>query len=299
VSLVGGNSGIGLETCKALAYAGAKVILCSRSVEAGQKAIEEEIKVPGVTGYAVPEPDIVVKQLDLASLQNVARFCEDINNTVDHIDLLVLNAGVMMIPTRQETVDGLEMQIGVNHFGHFHLTNLLLPKIKAQETRTRIVVLSSKAHSWGTVDLNDLHFTKGRKYDQSTAYGQAKLANILFAKQLADTLPPEKIIALSLHPGVIATNLARHVVSKGSVTHVLFTTFITDKNIAQGAATTVYACVAPELEEHNGSYLADCNVADNLLNKEGVDADKKKRAELWRVTQEQIDLALAKTAVEK
>jgi retinol dehydrogenase-12 len=237
----------------------------------------------------------------LSSLRNIAAFCEDIDNSTDRIDWLILNAGVMMVPTRTETEDGFETQIGVNHFGHYRLTNLLLWKLETQNIRSRIVILASKAHSYGSVDIADLHFNRGRKYSGIEAYGQSKTANILFAKSLADKMAvgeaslSAKITALSVHPGVIATNLTRHIITdKNSFTHSAFKAFITDKTIGQGAATTLYACLAPELEEHGGAYLSDCTIANDKLTSEALDKDCRKRVALWDITEQQIQGALVK-----
>lgn len=208
--VTGGNSGIGLETCKALAFAGAKVILCSRSVAAGQKAIDEEIKREGHGKYVVDSPNILVKALDLNSLKSVKAFADDFLKTEDRLDYLVLNAGIMALPNLEHTEDGFERQIGVNHFGHAYLTRLLLDKMKTTpETAGRIVCLASSAHTMGNVDCNDLHYKNGRKYAGWSAYGQSKLANILFAKGLADNLEGTELTAMSVHPGVIQTNLWR------------------------------------------------------------------------------------------
>ena len=186
------------------------MILCSRSVQAGQKAIEEEIKKPGHGNYVVDASNIVVKQLDLNSLASVKALAEDFLKTEKRLDFLVLNAGIMALPKLERTEAGFEKQIGVNHFGHFYLHRLLHDRMLSDKTSAgRIVVLSSSAHDKGNVKPKDLHYTNGRKYEGWAAYGQSKQANLLFAKSIADKTRGTHVTAVSLHPGVIATELWR------------------------------------------------------------------------------------------
>jgi len=206
--VTGGNSGIGLEVSKALAYAGARVILCSRSVKAGQSAVESEIAQAGLGGYTADTKNIIVKELDLNSLASIKKFATDFLATEARLDFLVLNAGIMALPNKEYTDAGFERQIGVNHFGHFYLTQLLQDKLlTTPHTAGRVVVLSSSAHNMGKVVPSDLHYTNGRAYKGWEAYGQSKLANLLFAKGLADRLKGTPATAVSVHPGVIQTNL--------------------------------------------------------------------------------------------
>lgn len=290
--VTGGNSGIGLETCKALSSAGAKVILSSRSVEAGQKAIEKEIKKKGKGGYIVENPDIIVKQLDLSSLKSIKSFTDEIKDT-ESIDFLILNAGIMAIPKHEFTEAGFEKQIGVNHFGHFYLTQLLMDKMKgSNDLDKRIVVLSSTAHAMDDVDPDDLHYKKKRDYKPWTAYGQSKAANLLFAKSLGDKLEGSSVSAVSVHPGVIRTNLWRATLVNRVISN-LVPAF--GKSIPQGAATTVWACLSPRVKDPSlkGSYLSDCAPA-RPQTKSTVDADGKMREKLWKATEEQLEEALNK-----
>ncbi len=289
--VTGGNSGIGLETVKALAHAGARVLLCSRSVENGKQMIDSEIKVSGLGGYIVEDTSsILVKQLDLADLKSVKALADDINASEARIDFLVLNAGIMALPNLEYTAYGFEKQIGTNHFGHFYFTQLLLEKMKKQGFPSRVVVLSSSAHQMGSRDLKDLNYKNGRGYGAWGAYGQSKLANLLFAKGLQDRVKDTKITAVSLHPGVISTNLFRQL---GTITGWLFSNLFTDKTIPQGASTTLYACLAPELAEpaNQGSYLDNCAIA--TPNSNGVDKDSTLRNELWDESVKLLDEALA------
>lgn len=199
-----------METCKALAHAGARVILCSRSVDAGKKAIQDEIVKAGLGGYVVDGNNVIVKQLDLNSLKSIKTFADEFLKTESRLDFLVLNAGIMALPKAEYTDAGFERQIGVNHFGHAYLTQLLLEKMLNDKTSSgRIVALASTAHTMGKVVCEDLHYKKGREYRGWDSYGQSKMANILFAKGLADELTGTHVTAVSVHPGVIQTNLWR------------------------------------------------------------------------------------------
>ncbi|KAL4425139.1 hypothetical protein ABPG77_008244 [Micractinium sp. CCAP 211/92] len=281
--VTGGNSGIGVETVRALAHAGADVVLCSRSLEAGQKVAEQ--LQPSVKGK------IVAKQLDLADLRSVKALADDLTASLARLDLLILNAGVMACP-KMQTKDGFEMQIGTNHFGHFYLTKLLLPKMKSQNCPARVVAVSSTAHTMGRMDLEDLNFER-RKYSAWGSYGQSKLANVLFASELARRLRDEgsAVTAFSLHPGVIKTNLSRHMGFSAAVLNVLGAPFM--KTVEQGAATSVFAATAPELEGKGGAYLADCQVA--TPNKAGQDASLA--AAFWDKSEELLAAALAKAGI--
>lgn len=287
--VTGGNSGIGTETCKALLYGGARVILCCRSVASGEKAIAEEIAKPGHGNYAVDvSKNIVVRQLDLNSLKSVKKCCDEILAEEKHIDLLILNAGIMAIPNREETADGFEKQIGVNLHGHFYMTQLLLPRMKSQQPNpARVVVLSSSAHNMGNVDPSDLHFRKGRPYASWVSYGQSKQADMLFARELAERTRGTNVTSVSVHPGVIATNLWR---TSAPLLTAIVKMFVMDKDIPQGAATTVYAAVAPEMQEdkNRGIYLVDCNPASPTCDC-ARDTDGQIAKEMWKVVEADIE----------
>mmetsp|Transcript_17130 Transcript_17130/g.43268 ORF Transcript_17130/g.43268 Transcript_17130/m.43268 type:complete len:252 (+) Transcript_17130:240-995(+) len=216
-----------------------------------------------------------VCRLDLADLSSVDTFVKDLE-AEKSIDFLVLNAGVAGGPLEHVAGTGFEKHMAANHFGHAHLTNLLLPRIKAQNTPCRIVVVASAAHAMGDIDLNDINYKNGRKYSGMKAYGQSKLANILFAKALHDRLKDTQIVTSSLHPGVIATNIWRNAPSW--VGKCLVPTFFTDKTVQQGAATQVWACFADGI---GGKYLQDCKVKEPKKKAESVnDSDA-----LWEATQ--------------
>jgi len=289
--VTGGNSGIGLETCRALAGAGAKVVLCSRSLEAGEEAAQPLRELGG---------DVEVQKLDLASLESVEAAAAGLREKLagHTLDYLVLNAGIMAVPTRELTVDGFEKQVGTNHFGHAHLTNEMMDRVEADATR--VVVLSSTAHNFGDIDTANLHYTDSRRYTPWGAYGQSKACNLLYAKSLAEKLRERgsKATAFSVHPGVIRTNLWRE--PQGGVSFLgldkllanALPRLIADKSIPQGAATTLFACLAPRLEtSYAGAYFADCDVA---TPNRAITTDRPElRERLWDATMEQLAAAVA------
>jgi NAD(P)-dependent dehydrogenase (short-subunit alcohol dehydrogenase family) len=187
--VTGANSGLGAVAARALAGAGADVVLACRNVAKGEK-------VAGEIGARAQ-----VRKLDLADLASVREFAE----SVDKVDVLINNAGVMAVPEGR-TADGFEMQVGTNHLGHFALTGLLLDKVS-----DRVVTVSSGAHAAGKIDLNYLNW-EHRKYQRWSAYGQAKLANLMFAYELQRRLTAagSSKISVAAHPGYAATDLQSH-----------------------------------------------------------------------------------------
>lgn len=310
--VTGGNSGIGCETTKALAAAGCKVYMATRSVEAGKQAVAGEIVQLGKGGYAVPQEAassrIVVSQLDLEDLRSIRTFADEVLKE-PRLDYLVLNAGIMAPPLGY-TPNGWERQMGVNHFGHFALTQMLRGRLQSQSYPSRVVVLASTAHSIGKVDVGDLHYSKGRRYSAWGAYGQSKKANILFTKELADQLQQHshshsnnnkdiaqadseakgKVTAVCVHPGVIGTNLSRYLPGPAGF---IFSRFLSDKTVPQGAATTLYGCLDPAVPP--GAYLKDCAVA--LPDAEARDEERRLRQQLWTVTDQQVTAALARNGL--
>ncbi len=197
--VTGANSGLGLRTTGALAAHGADVTLAVRSLERGAAAVEQ---IRGRT----PGAQVRVRRLDLADLASVHDFAQSWSEEFDGgLDLLVNNAGIMAIP-RRTTADGFEMQLGTNHLGHFALTGLLLPALVARP-RSRVVTVSSQAHRMGSMHFDDL--MGERSYRSWGAYGQSKLANLLFTAELQRRLDAGGIATLSMaaHPGYAATNL--------------------------------------------------------------------------------------------
>jgi retinol dehydrogenase-12 len=200
VVITGANTGIGKICAQELSKRGAKVIMLCRSTERGEAAAEEIRKAT--------KGEVIVHKMDLASLKSVRECAEQLNNSLDKIDILLNNAGVMTCP-EMRTEEGFEMQIGTNHFGHFLLTNLLMPLLKKAAPGSRIVNVSSMAHEMGRIYWDDINFEK-TPYNSVKAYQQSKLANVLFTKELARRGEGSGVTAYALHPGVIHTELGRH-----------------------------------------------------------------------------------------
>jgi NAD(P)-dependent dehydrogenase (short-subunit alcohol dehydrogenase family) len=190
IVVTGANSGIGLAAARTFAQRGAHVVLAVRTIEKGENAADT---IDGSTE---------VRRLDLSDLSSVHEFADAWKGD---LDILVNNAGIMAVP-QGKTADGFESQIGTNHLGHFALTNLLLPQV----TR-RVVTVSSGAHNLGKIDLEDLNWER-RSYDRWRAYGQSKLANLLFTSELQRRLEEagSDVRAMAAHPGYAATNLQSH-----------------------------------------------------------------------------------------
>jgi len=275
--VTGGASGIGLETVRVLALRGAHVIIGARNVEAG-KAVKDEI-LRQTNGARVE-----VLPLDLSSMESVKKFANDFYALNVPLNILINNAGVMFCPF-EISEDGLEMHFATNHVGHFLLTKLLLDKMKktAKETGVegRVVNLSSLAHLI-TYDegirLSGINDESG--YSDKKAYGQSKLANILHANELSRRLKEEgaNVTANSVHPGCIMTNLMRYTMNLMRV--FKFLTGFLWKNVPQGAATTCYVALHPDLKGVSGKYFADCNE----VNTSSVAQDKDLAMKLWDFT---------------
>ncbi|KAI4871240.1 hypothetical protein NFI96_019763 [Prochilodus magdalenae] len=245
VLITGANTGIGKETAIDLAKRGARIIMACRDMEKAEAALKEVIEASG-------NQNVVTRKLDLSDSKSIREFAQTINSEEKEVNILINNAGVMVCPYGK-TADGFEMQIGVNHMGHFLLTYLLLDLIK-RSVPARIISVSSMAHKWGTINLDDLNSEK--RYDKSKAYSQSKLANVLFTRSLAKKLEGTGVTTYALHPGVVQTELWRHL-NRPQQAAIWFIKPFT-KTSVQGAQTTIYCAVAPELEAESGKYYSDC-----------------------------------------
>ncbi|XP_031706229.1 retinol dehydrogenase 12, like [Anarrhichthys ocellatus] len=260
--ITGANAGIGKETAIDLAKRGAKVIMACRDMERGQAAVKEVVEISG-------SEHVVCMKLDLADSKSIREFAEAVNKGEPKLNLLINNAGVMVCPYGK-TADGFEMQIGVNHFGHFLLTHLLIDLIK-RSAPARIVTVSSMAHSWGSINLEDINSEKS--YDKKAAYSQSKLANVLFTHSLAKKLEGTGVTTYSLHPGVVKTDLWRHLNGPQQFLMKMVSPFT--KNSSQGAQTSIYCAVEPSLEKESGGYYSDCAPAScSAAGKDDVLAQK-------------------------
>lgn len=199
ILVTGANSGLGLRSAQALAAKGARVLMACRDAARAAAAREEVAR-----SAAGPEPEVVA--LDLASLASVRAAAAEVAERTDRLDVLMNNAGIMAVP-HGETEDGFERQIGTNHLGHFALTGLLLPLLLAAE-EPRVVTVSSHAHRFGRIDVDDLSFQR-RLYSRWRAYGQSKLANLLFSAELQRraSAAGTSLLSVAAHPGYAATNL--------------------------------------------------------------------------------------------
>ena len=239
IIVTGGNSGLGYESVKAFAEKGAEVILASRSVEKGEAAKAEIGKTKG---------RIVVMRLDLQDLASVKQFAACFTENYNRLDVLLNNAGIMTTPYFL-TKDGLEGQMGVNHFGHFALTGQLMGLI-AKTPKSRVVNISSIAHKIGKMNFDNLLFESGKDYTPMKSYAQSKLASLLFTYELQRYFETRGIdsIAVVAHPGVSHTNLIRHVENK--LIFRLFAPVL--KKIAQpaekGALPEIRASVDPSVK---------------------------------------------------
>ncbi|XP_043931116.1 retinol dehydrogenase 12-like isoform X2 [Protopterus annectens] len=252
VIITGANTGIGKETARDLAARGARVIFACRDTKRGEDAAAE---VRNSTGNG----NIIVKKLDLASLASVRQFAKEICETEPHLDILINNAGVLMGSKSQksQTEDGFEIQFGVNHLGHFLLTNLLLDKLR-HSAPSRIVTVSSTAHATGKIQFEDTFLVKN--CSSFACYSQSKLANVLFTRELAKRLKGSGVTTYCLHPGVIRTEISRHLFVNSPILR-MFLTLVCHfflKTPAEGAQTTIYCAVAEELQNTSGLYYSDC-----------------------------------------
>ncbi len=223
VVITGANSGLGEQAAKALGAAGATVILACRSLEKAEPVA------------AAIGPNASVRKLDLADLSSVREFADGI----DTVDVLINNAGVMAVP-KGRTADGFEMQFGTNHLGHFALTGLLLPRITE-----RVVTVSSFAHAVGKIDLDDLNYDR-RRYERWSAYGQSKLANLLFGFELARKLgrSGSTVSSMVAHPGYANTELQSHTQSVYDLLMKVGGLFA--QSAAGGALPELYAATSPD-----------------------------------------------------
>lgn len=277
--VTGANSGMGLATTIALARQGAKVIMVCRSEERGRSALREAMAASG-------SAEIELMQCDLGSLRSIRTFAAAFKSRYDHLDVLINNAGVVSLK-RETTSDGFEVMMGVNHLGHFLLTNLLLGSLKRAE-QGRIVVVSSGAHKIGKIRWEDPYLTKG--YTVWTGYAQSKLANILFTRELAARLKGTAVTVNALHPGAVGTQIGvdRNTGFGKSVLAMLRPFFLTP---AQGAETAVYLAASGNVECASGEYFYRKKIAPVSARAK----DKELAAKFWEWSVRETGLQPAET----
>uniref|UniRef100_A0A672HBI2 Si:dkey-94e7.2 n=1 Tax=Salarias fasciatus TaxID=181472 RepID=A0A672HBI2_SALFA len=259
VIITGANTGIGKETARDLARRGARIVMACRDLERAEEARTDILEDTG-------NENVVIRKLDLSDTKSIRAFKQ--------VNILINNAGIMMCPY-SKTADGFEMQLGVNHLGHFLLTHLLLDLIK-RSAPARIVVVASVAHTWTGLRLDDIN--SERSYDTMKAYGQSKLANVLFARSLAKKLQGTDVSVFSLHPGVVQSDLWRHQHQCIQVAVKIFRVFT--KTTVEGAQTTIYCSVEKGLEGLSGGYFSDC--APARCSRAASDDDLAQK--LWEVS---------------
>jgi len=254
--VTGGYSGIGYETTKALATAGAQVTIACRD-------LDRAIKIAAEINELIGSERVEAAQLDLSSLASVRAFADSYLNTHQSLHILINNAAVMACP-QDKTRDGFESQFGTNHLAHFALTTDLIPALE-RAGNARVVCLSSTGHFLSPVVFEDIGF-ENRDYEPWSSYGQSKTACALMAVGIQDRYHTKGIEAFSVHPGGIMTTLQRHmskedinsrgwVDEEGNVNERF-------KTVEQGASTSVWAATSPDLAGRGGRYLEDCKEAD-------------------------------------
>jgi len=276
ILVTGASAGLGVETVRALATHGATVVGAARDLAKAKRAL-------GAAGVG----DIELAEVDLASLASVRKAADALVAAGAPLDAIVANAGVMAIPSLTFTEDGFETQFGTNHLGHFVFVNRLAPLLRAGG---RVVILSSAGHRFADVDLDDPAFAKVA-YNPFVAYGRSKTANILYAVGLDARLKGRGIRVNAVHPGVIQTELGRHMTpamiqqitgaAPGGAPTMRF------KSIPQGAATSCWSGFTAGAEQVGGRYCEDCHVAElteDMTARQGVRAyavDPARAEALW------------------
>ncbi len=285
--VTGASGGLGEETARALAAKGASVTIAARDMARAEKTAAGIRESTG-------NHQVDVGEMELDKPDSVRAFASDWLSKHNELNLLINNAGVMACPLSR-TPEGWEMQFATNHLGHFLLTCLLSPAL-VKGAPARVVNLSSGGHNFAPVDFDDIHFNE-REYQKFVSYGQSKTANILFSIELDNRLKDRGVRANAVHPGVIMTDLGRHM-SQEDIDSLMNnrpegSPPMTMKEIPQGAATSVWMASAPELEGVGGQYAQDCQLV-------APDADAgaggwaawaqgdENAARLWKMSEEML-----------
>lgn len=271
VIVTGANTGIGLATAYELAKRHARVILACRDSERAEKAVT-------YIRSGVKSADVLAMPLDLASFASINDFAKAVLKSEKNIDILVNNAGVFQCPF-SHTADGLEMQMGVNHMGHFLLTNLLLDRLKASAP-SRVVVVSSGLSKLGHINFENLNSEKD--YDKKKAYQNSKLANNLFARELAKRTQGSGISVHCLHPGMARTELGRHVPFPKVLKLILYPLYwLLVRSAWQASQTVLYCALNADLEGQTGKYYGNCKEEPWPENAQ----DDEAAARLWTISE--------------
>ncbi|KOR82128.1 SDR family oxidoreductase [Paenibacillus solani] len=270
--VTGANSGMGLATTIELTKMGAHVIMACRSQSRGAAALREAQQESNSSR-------IELMTLDLGDFDSIRAFASDFKARYDRLDVLVNNAGVVALK-RELTKDGYEAMLGVNHLGHFLLTNELLEHLQ-HARQGRVVNVSSGAHKVGKIHFDDPNFDKG--FNVAKGYAQSKLANILFTKELARRLQPTRVTVNALHPGAVSTSIGvNRDTGFGKAVHKLLRPFFLTP--LEGARTAIYLASSPEVEHVTGEYYIKCKPAKITERAK----DPKLAARLWEWSEQQI-----------
>ncbi len=271
--VTGINSGIGEEAGRVLSMRGARVIGTARTLEKAE------------TACGTFSGETIAVECELSDPASVAGAIRRVSEAVDRIDILIGNAGIMALP-KLETVNGMELQFATNHLGHYQLVTGLLDRMGQG---SRIVLVSSSAHFQApSVGIDFDNIDGSSSYSAFRAYGQSKLANVLFANELARRLKDRNVTANSLHPGVIQTNLGRHMNPLIGIAFGIFG-FWAFKTIAQGAATTCYVAAHSDNENVTGKYFADCKQVPALA----ISGSEELAGRLWEYSEDRVQALTA------
>ncbi|XP_018417544.1 PREDICTED: dehydrogenase/reductase SDR family member 13 [Nanorana parkeri] len=274
VIVTGGNVGIGKSSALDMAKRGARVILACRNQETAEAAALDIRRLSG-------NNEVLFMKLDLASTASIRSFCKTFLSSEPRLDILINNAG---ISGKGKTQDGFNLVFGVNHLGHFLLTHLLLDRLK-QCTPSRIVVLASNAHRWGRINFKNLNPPGETWLEVTRAYSDSKLANILFARELANQLQGTEVTCYAVHPGVVLTNLGRSLPYLLKV--VVFPIgWLFLRTPMDGAQTSIYCAVEEGIEHYSGRYFTNCQL-QQVKPHARDDAVAKK---LWEVSEDLLGL---------
>src|SRR5215210_6650047 len=269
VLITGGTSGIGKAAATALAGMGATVVITGRNEERGKRALQEIREESGNDGVELILADLTVQD-------EVRRLAEELRERHNQLEVLVNNVG-LDVTESTETPDGIETQLAINHLTPFLLTNLLLDLLK-ESAPSRIVTVSSDAHRWAKIDLDDLQSRK--RYRGMQVYGTTKLANIMFTNELAERLEGTGVTANCVHPGGVNTNFGTN--NRGFTT-LLFRAFKPFmRSPEQGADTVIYLAASPDVEGMTGKYLSD----RKLITASDEAYDENSRKKLWEISEE-------------
>lgn len=286
--VTGASGGLGQETARALASKGASVTIAARDVT---RANDTAAKIRESTG----NDNVDVGELELDKPDSVRQFAASYLNDHPSLNILINNAGVMACPLAR-TPEGWEMQFATNHLGHFLLTCLLAP-VLISGAPARVVNLSSGGHNFAGIDFDDIHFDR-REYQKFASYGQSKTANILFSVELDKRLKDRGVRANAVHPGVIMTDLGRHMTDADIAALMenrpANSAPMTFKEVRAGAATSVWAATAPDLADVGGRYALDCHLVDPENTDAGTDGwatwaqGEELSGRLWSVSEQML-----------